>query len=56
MWKVKKKNAGNELIYKTEIKSQMQRANLWLPRGIAGRDKFGELDQNVHITIYKVDQ
>ena len=28
-----KKNGTNELIYKTEIESQMQKTNLWLPRG-----------------------
>ena len=37
MWKVKKKST-NELIYKTEIESQMQKTNLWLPQG-KGRDR-----------------
>ena len=54
MWKIKRKS-GNELTYKTEIESQMYRTNLWLPRGTAQRDKFGELDQHIHITMYKVD-
>ena len=27
----KKKNGTNELIYKTEIESQPERTNLWLP-------------------------
>ena len=26
------KNGTNEFIYKTEIESQMQKTNLWLPR------------------------
>ena len=34
----------NELTYRTEIKSQMQKANLWLPWGIQGRDKLGGWD------------
>ena len=29
----KKKNGTNELIYKIEIESQMQRTNFWLPKG-----------------------
>ena len=32
MWNLKK-NETNELIYKTEIDSQTQKANLWLPKG-----------------------
>ena len=31
-----KKNGTNELIYKTEIESQMQKTNLWSPRGKGG--------------------
>ena len=30
------KNDTNELIYKTEIDSQIQKTNLWLPKGIWG--------------------
>ena len=30
VWNLKKKNGTNESIYKTEIKSQMQKTNLWL--------------------------
>ena len=33
----KKKNGTNELIYKTEIESQMLKTNLWLPGGKGGR-------------------
>ena len=31
-----KKNDTNELIYKTEIDSQTQKTNLWLPKGKRG--------------------
>ena len=34
----------NELTYRTEIKSQMQKTNLWLPWGMPGRDKVGGCD------------
>ena len=34
----------NELIYKTEIESQMQKTNLWLPRGKGEKDKLGDWD------------
>ena len=39
----KKKNGTNESIYKTEIKSQMQKTNLWLPGG-KRRDNLGDCD------------
>ena len=32
MWNLKK-NGTNEPIYKTEIESQTQKTNLWIPRG-----------------------
>ena len=36
--------AGNKKpIYKTEIESQIQQTNLWLPSG-QGRDKLGDGD------------
>ena len=39
------KNYINELVYKTEIDSQTQKANFWLPKGkVEGRDKFGVWD------------
>ena len=37
-------NGKNEPIYKTEIESQMQKTNLWLPKGKSGRDKLGVWD------------
>ena len=38
------KNGTNELIYKTEIESQIQKTNLWLPGGKGGKDKLGDWD------------
>ena len=38
MWNLKKKNDTNELIHKTEIDSQTQTTNLWLPQEIATED------------------
>ena len=40
MWSQKKRDT-NEFIYKTEIDSQTQKTNLWLPKGkCGGRDKL----------------
>ena len=53
---VSKKNVTDEPIYKTEIESQMQKTNLWLPGGKGGRrDKLGDWDRHIHTTIYKID-
>ena len=41
MWNLK--NNTNELIYKTETNSPMQKTNLWLPKGKGG-DKLGVWD------------
>ena len=41
MWNLKKDK--NEFIHKTEIDSQTQKANLWLPKG----KKMGEINQKV---------
>ena len=38
-------NDTSELIYKTEIDSQTEKTNLWLPKGKGGgRDKLGVWD------------
>ena len=39
MWNLK--YSTNEPIYKTEIDSQTQSTDLWLPRGRGGRDRDG---------------
>ena len=36
------KNGRDELICKTEIESQVQKTNLWLPRGEGGWDELGD--------------
>ena len=46
-------NHINELIYKTKIYSQIQKTNLWLPKG---KGKLGIWDQQIHTTIYKIDK
>ena len=33
MWNLKIKNDTSELIYKTEINTQTEKTNLWLPEG-----------------------
>ena len=52
----KKKKDTNELIYKTEIESQMQKKNLCLPEGKEGRDKLGDWDWDIHTIIDKIDE
>ena len=44
-----KKRGANELIYKTEVENK-----LMITRGKAGRDKFGDWDWHIYITIYKI--
>ena len=46
-----KKNGRNEPIYKAEIESQMQKANLWLPRG-RGAGINWEIEIDIHTLIY----
>ena len=46
MWNLKQDR--NELIYKTEIDSQAQKTNLWLPKGKGG----GGINQEFGINIY----
>ena len=50
MWKLKKKNDTNELIYKIKTVSQTEETNLWLPKGIGGAG--GEI--GVWINMYKL--
>ena len=46
MWNLK--NDTNELIYKTEIDSQAQNTNLWLPKGKGD----GRINEEFGINIY----
>ena len=42
----------NEVVYKTEIDSQTQKTNLWLPKGKGvERDKFGVWDQQIQTIL-----
>ena len=56
MWNLK--YDANELIYETEKGTQMQKTNLWLPKGEWGwrRDKLGVWNQQIQTTIYKIDK
>ena len=46
----------NELTYKTEIGSQTQKTNLWLPKGkVGGRDKLGVWGQQMQTVMYRMD-
>ena len=46
MWSIK--NDTNELNHKTEIDSQIQKTNLWLPKWRAGRNKLGFWLKHTH--------
>ena len=37
----------NELIYKTEVESQVWKTNLWLPGAKWGREKLGDWDWHI---------
>ena len=45
----------NESIYKTEIQSQIQRANLWTPKGQEQGEELGDWDRHVYTTMYETD-
>ena len=34
----------HDLIYKVEIETQMERTNVWIPRGKGGWDELGDWD------------
>ena len=46
------KKGTNEPIYKTEIESQMQKTNLWLPRGKVGRRINWEIVIDIYTLLY----
>ena len=53
MWNLK--NGTNELIYKTEIESQIQKTNM-VPREEKEEGAIlGDQDWKIHSTIYKID-
>ena len=50
-----KKNGANELIYKTEIESQMQKTIERKAEKKAGRSKLRDWNWHIHTAIYKID-
>ena len=50
-----KDKGTNELIYRREVESWMQKTNLWLPEDKGGRDKLGDWDSHIHMAVYKID-
>ena len=54
MWNLKK-NGANELIYKTEIESQMQKTIERKAEKKAGRSKLRDWNWHIHTAIYKID-
>ena len=51
MWNLKK-NDTNEIIYKTEIDSQKQKTNLWLPKGKGGGGVNWEFGIDIYTLLY----
>ena len=49
MWNLKKD--ANELICKTEIDSQIQKTNLWLPKGKTGAGISQELGSDIYTVL-----
>ena len=48
---LKKKKGTNELIYKTEVESQIQKTNLWLPGSKGGRINW-EIGIDIYTLLY----
>ena len=50
MWDLKKNT--NQIIYKTEIESQMQKTNLWLPKG-SGKERINwEIGMDIYTLLH----
>ena len=49
------KNGTDELICKAEIESQIQRTNLWTPKGQEQGEELGDWDRHVYTTMYQTD-
>ena len=49
------KSDANELICKTETDSQIYKTFSYQRGKVGVRDKLGDLDQDIHTTIYKID-
>ena len=46
------KNGTDEPVFKAEIETQMQRTNIWTPRGKAGGGGGGGMNWEIGIDIY----
>ena len=55
MWNLR--NGTDEPVYKVEIETQMQRTNVWIPRGKGGWEELGDQDSHIYTTdtMYKID-
>ena len=57
MWNLR--NGTDEPVYKVEIETQMQRTNVWTPRGERGGgwlcDELGDWDFHIYTNMYKMD-
>ena len=49
------KNGTDELICKAEIETQVQRTNLWTPRGAGWWNELGYWDLHIYTIMYKID-
>ena len=50
------KRSTNQLVYKAEVESQMEKTNIRLPRNKGVRSKLGNWDGHMYITICKIDK
>ena len=48
-------NGRDKLICKAEIESQIQRTNVWTPKGQEQGEELGDWDRHVYTTMYQTD-
>ena len=53
MWNLEKMSHLN--FCKAEIETQMQRTNVWIPRGKEEWDELGDWDRHKCTAMYKID-
>ena len=51
------KNGTDEPVCKAEMETQIQRTNVWTPRGesVGGDDELGDWDWHIYTNMYKMD-